>query len=190
MSHDGEIIWQNELSENKIRIISERTSLLMSAILQRAVREGTGVAMRSVYEVTLPLAAKTGTSQDNADAWFAAFNPSLVMVSRVGASLPSVHFFDGRNGSGSALALPLVAITLKNTERNMELRNRLFTPFPLLPPYLAAELECPDYKEKKLMENVIDFFKRDKITFKKDSSASEIKKQTIFQRIFGKKKKK
>jgi penicillin-binding protein 1A len=189
-SHDGEIIWQNELSETRIRVIKERTSQLISAILQRAVNEGTGVAMRSVYGVTLPLAAKTGTSQDNADAWFAAFNPSLVVVSRVGASLPSIHFFDGRNGSGSALALPLVAMTLKSTELNRELRNKLITPFPPLPPELAGELDCPDFKEKKLFENVVDFFKRDKITFRKDTSASEIKKPTIFQRIFGKKKNK
>jgi penicillin-binding protein 1A len=189
-NHEGEVIWKNELSEPGIRVISERTSKLMSAILQRAVNEGTGVAMRSVYGVSMPLAGKTGTSQDNADAWFAAFNPSLVVISRVGASLPSVHFFDGRDGSGSALALPLVAITLKNAERNRLLSNKLITPFPELPPGLAAELDCPDFKEKKLLENVVDFFKKDRVTFKKDTSASEIKKQTILQRIFGKKKNK
>jgi penicillin-binding protein 1A len=186
-SNDGEVIWQNDFSEPKVRVISERTSMLMSAILQRAVNEGTGASVRSVYGVTLPLAGKTGTSQDNADAWFAAFNPALVLVSRVGASLPSVHFFDSKNGTGSALALPLVALTLKNIEGNEELRKKLISPFPDLSPDLAGELDCPYFKEKKLFENVLDFFKRDKVKFNKDSSASEKRKKPFFKRIFGKK---
>jgi penicillin-binding protein 1A len=186
-SHDGEIIWQNDFSEPEIRVITERTSMLMSAILQRAVNEGTGASMRSVYGVTLPQAGKTGTSHDDTDAWFASFNPSLVLVSRVGASLPSVHFFDSRNGTGSALALPLVAMTLKSIEGNPELRNKMISPFPDLPPELAGELDCPYFKEKNLFENVLDLFKRDKVKFNKDSTGSKPRKKSFFKRIFGKK---
>lgn len=186
----GEVIWQNEFSEAKTRVLTERTSLLISAILQRAVREGTGVTMGSVYGVTLPLGGKTGTSQDYADAWFAAFNPTLVLVSRVGASLPSVHFNDGGNGSGSALALPLVAMTLKKIQLNRELMNRLITPFPGLPPELAAELECPDFKEKITHKNFFDFLKRDKTRVNKDTSRTDHKKKSFFQRIFGTRKNK
>ena len=129
-SPDGKIIWQNEFDEPKTRILSERTSQLISAILQRAVREGTGAAMSSVYGVNLPLAGKTGTSQDYADAWFTAFNPKLVIVSRVGASLPSVHFYSGGNGTGSALALPLVALTLKQVQKDPDLTKQLISSFP------------------------------------------------------------
>jgi len=38
------------------------------------------------------------------------------MVARVGAATPAIHFNQGSNGSGSALALPLVARTLKKVE--------------------------------------------------------------------------
>ena len=89
----------------------------MNAILQKAVREGTGSPLGSVYGINMPLAGKTGTTQDYADAWFVAYNPSLVMVSRVGASLPSVHFSSGSNGSGSTLALPLIGLTLKKSRQ-------------------------------------------------------------------------
>ena len=186
-SNEGELIWQNEFSKPGKRAITERTSLLMSAILQRAVNEGTGASMRSVYGVTLPLAGKTGTSQNNADAWFAAFNPKLVMVSRVGASLPSVHFFDNSNGTGSALALPIVAMTLKNIEGNRELRDKLITKFTDLPPDLAEELNCPDFKEKNLFDNVFDIFKRDRAKSYKSSPGSEKEKKSFFRRIFRKK---
>ena len=102
---EGEVIYSNEMTQEKVRIMTERSSQLMSAMLQKAIREGTGVSMSSVYGVDFPLAGKTGTSQDYSDAWFAAFNPGLVIVSRAGASSRAIHFNSGSNGSGSALAL-------------------------------------------------------------------------------------
>ena len=110
---EGNVLWQNDFHQPDERALSERSGLLMGAMLQKAIREGTGASVHSVYGVRIPLAGKTGTSQNYADAWFAAFNPGLVIVSRVGASTPAVHFNSGRYGSGSALALPLVAMTLK-----------------------------------------------------------------------------
>ena len=161
----------------------------MNAILQKAVREGTGSPLSSVYGVNLPLAGKTGTSQDYADAWFVAFNPGLVMVSRVGASLPSVHFNSGSNGSGSALALPLVAMTLKKVEMDPELMKQLITPFPELTPELETELNCPDYREKNVFENIINIFKKEKFSYEKQTNKTETKNKSFFKRIFGKKKK-
>jgi membrane carboxypeptidase/penicillin-binding protein len=108
--------------------------MLMAAMLHKAIREGTGAAVHSVYGVKIPLAGKTGTSQNYADAWFAAFNPGIVIVSRVGASTPSIHFNNGSYGSGSALALPLVAMTLRKVEKEKELMNRINIPFEPLPP--------------------------------------------------------
>jgi len=189
-SSDGELIWQNEFIIGQNPVISVRTSRLISEILQKAVRVGTGAAIGSVYGVNLPLAGKTGTSQDYADAWFAAFNPTLVIVSRVGASLPSVHFHDSGNGTGSALALPLVAITLKKVQKDHELMNRLITPFPVLTPELASEFDCPDYKEHNLFENIFDFFRRDNIKYETDTSASGVRKKSLFKRIFGNRKSK
>jgi penicillin-binding protein 1A len=187
-THDGKVIWQKEPNIVNERVLTERTSRLISSILQKAVNEGTGAQLRSAYGVTLPVAGKTGTSQDYADAWFAAFNPSLVIVTRVGASSPAVHFNNGSYGSGSALALPLVALTLKQLQANLELEGKLITPFPELTPELAAELNCPDFKEKNMVDDVIDFFKKDKKTFDKDGSGAAQKKKPFFKRVFGSKK--
>ena len=192
-SASGEIIWQNEFIEPKTRILSERTTQLICHILQRAVREGTGASMKSVYGVDLPMAGKTGTSQDYADAWFTAFNPKVVIVSRVGASLPSVHFYSGGNGTGSALALPLVAMTLKKVQQNPGLTKQLISSFPALPEELLSELDCPDFKDETFLENFFDIFKKDKDQDKIEKKPGktqkpEKKKKSFFQRIFGKKK--
>ena len=184
-STDGKVIWQNEFSEVKPRVLTERTSILMSSILQKAVMEGTGASMRTVFGVTLPLAGKTGTSQNYADAWFAAVNPKLIIVSRVGASSPSVHFNTGSYGSGSALALPLVALTLKQVQLNPVLREELIADFTDLPPELAGALDCPDFKEKNAFDKFRDLFKKDKINFDTQVNKSKQKKKPFFKRLFG-----
>jgi penicillin-binding protein 1A len=167
----------------------------MSAMLQKAVREGTGAAMSGVYGLTFPWAGKTGTSQSYADAWFGAFNPRLVMVARVGASTPAIHFNQGSNGSGSALALPLVARTLKKVELDPVATENLIAPFPPLPAELQGALDCPDFWQETVMEKVKEFFEKDKKLSEKEKTLAEPdsqpvkkKRKSIFD-IFRRKKK-
>ena len=185
-THDGEIIWQNEFSNVKERVLAERSAVLISAILQKAIREGTGSSMSSVYGVNLPLAGKTGTSQDYSDAWFAAFNPKLVIVTRVGASSRAIHFNNGSDGSGSSLALPLVALTLKKVQDNDTLREQLIAPFPDLPAELSGVLDCPDFKDKNIFDKVRDLFQKEKTYPYKSENKPKQKKKGFFKRLFGK----
>ncbi len=185
-THAGEVIYSRETTDEKVRIMTERTSQLMSAMLQKAVREGTGVSMSSVYGVDFPLAGKTGTSQDYSDAWFAAFNPGLVIVSRAGASSGSIHFNSGSNGSGSALALPLVALTLKKVKQNRSLRESLIMPFPELPPDLAGALDCPDFKDDSLFDIIIDIFGKDEKEYDTPERRVQRRVNSILRKILKK----
>jgi penicillin-binding protein 1A len=185
-TQEGEVIYSNEMTQEKVRIMTEKSSLLMSAMLQKAIREGTGVSMNSVYGVDFPLAGKTGTSQDYSDAWFAAFNPKLVVVSRAGASSGAIHFNNGSYGSGSALALPLVALTLRKVKQDPSLREKLISGFPDLPPELADALDCPDFKEKNFFDRIIDIFERDEKTNKATERKVERKRRGILRKIFKK----
>jgi penicillin-binding protein 1A len=182
----GEEIYSYSETAGKKRIISERSAILISAILQKAIREGTGNPVTAVYGVDIPLAGKTGTSQDYSDAWFAAFNPGLVMVSRVGASSRAVHFSSGTFGSGSALALPLVALTLRKLNQDSEMRRKMITEFPALPPELAGALDCPDFKEKNLFDKIIDIFEKQPGQYRKGERDSEKKIRNFIRRIFKK----
>jgi len=183
---DGGIIWQNEFSDVKERVLTERSAILISAILQKAIREGTGSSLSNVFGINLPLAGKTGTSQNYSDAWFTAFNPKLVIVTRVGASSRAIHFNNGSDGSGSTLALPLVALTLKKLQENDTLTEQLITPFPDLPPELAGALDCPDFKEKNILDKFLDLFKHKKISPDKGVKNAKQKKRNFFNRLFGK----
>lgn len=183
-SADGEVIYQNYFSEARTRVLTESSGLLLSAILRKAVREGTGAPMGTLFGVTAPFAGKTGTSQNYADAWFAAFNPKMTIVARVGASSPGIHFSNGSYGTGSALALPLVALTLKAIVSDTEASEKLIAPFPELPPELEGALDCPDFKEDSFFDNFLDLFKKKEIIFNTDSVKAERKKKSFLQRIF------
>lgn len=185
-TYDGEIIWQNDFPGVKKRVMTERTAILISEILQKAIREGTGSSMRSEYGIRFPMAGKTGTSQDYSDAWFAAFNPKLTIVTRVGASSMKIHFNNGSNGSGSALALPLVALTLKKMQDNDTLRAQFSAYFRAMPPELEGALDCPDFKEKNLLGKFLDLFQKKRKLPDENADSTKKRKKGFFKRIFGK----
>ena len=178
---DGRILWQYMPPRRSDRVLSERSATLMAAMLEKAIREGTGASVHSAYGVKVPLAGKTGTSQNYADAWFAAFNPAMVIVSRVGASTPSIHFNSGSYGSGSALALPLVALTLKKVEKNKEIMSVINTPFAPLPPELEMTLDCPDFREKSFFDRLFDIFRDNNIDYQKETRRRRIFRGRIFR---------
>jgi len=149
--------------------------------------------MKNVYGVQLPLAGKTGTSQNYADAWFVAYNPKLVMITRVGATMPSIHFNNGANGSGSTLALPIIAKTLQKAQKNKSIKNKYFTAFAELPTEYEFVLDCDDYVETTDIEKLFKgIFKNKNTTFEKASKKAARKakrknKKSFFKRLFGKK---
>ena len=161
---DGTVIYKNRLLKpmEKDRVLSKNTSQLLTAMLQKAINEGTGRALKNTYGITVPLAGKTGTSQDYADAWFAAYTPKLVMVTRVGASSPAIRFNTGANGAGSKLALPIVGKILRHVQTKY---RKAFAP---LPETIADALNCEDYLDDSNFDLFFErLFKRDKVTLER-----------------------
>ncbi|UZR99264.1 transglycosylase domain-containing protein [Chondrinema litorale] len=188
-TQDGEVLYEHKSEKSEDQVLSDKTTSLMNAILQKAINEGTGTSMRTVYSVQFPLAGKTGTSQDYSDAWFVGYNPSLLMVSRVGASLPVIRFNSGANGSGSTLALPLVARTLQKAQQNDTLRTEFSTAFAALPEEYAGALDCSDFVEDGAVEKFFDLFKKKETTLEKEQKRAQRKKNNPIKKIFGKKDK-
>lgn len=189
---EGKVLYQNKLLKSDQRVLQKQSADLLNGILQKAIQEGTGKSVRDVYGITLPLAGKTGTSQDYADAWFIAYNPNLVLATRVGTSLPSIHFNKGANGSGSTLALPLIAKTLEKVQKNSRLRKQFSTSFEVSTIEYENALNCEDYLEDSAFETFIDgIFTSERTTFERASKKAERKekkknKKSFLKRIFGK----
>ena len=107
---DGKELYKAK-KPGSVKAISEASAAQLIAMLQRAVDQGTGAALRSRFGLSGPYAGKTGTSQDYSDAWFVACTPGLVVGAWVGAFDPEVHF-NSALGTGGSLALPIVGAGL------------------------------------------------------------------------------
>jgi penicillin-binding protein 1A len=167
----------------KTRVLADEVAGQINEILEKAINEGTGRAIRSTYGVSIPFAGKTGTSQDFADAWFVGYNSNLVMVSRVGASYPSIHFNNGSLGSGGRLALPLIgktlAIALKDPNFRKQMQNSTLLSSKLI--------DCEDYKEDSFIDDVFDIFKKKETSLDKEKKKAKRKRKVkgFFKDLFG-----
>jgi penicillin-binding protein 1A len=117
------------------------------------------------------------------------------MASRVGAPYPAIHFSSGSNGSGSALALPIVARTLQNVQRSSGLKNRFFPPFDPVGEQYAEVLACADFIDDSEIEKMFEsVFSSQVTTFEKAARKAQRKarkneKKGFFQRLFKRDKK-
>ena len=96
------------------RVIEARNAWLMGSMMRDVVRRGTG--RRAMQLGRHDLAGKTGTTNDQRDAWFCGFNPSLVAVAWVGYD---DHRPLGARETGSRAALPMWIAYMKVALENV-----------------------------------------------------------------------
>ena len=89
--------------------ISKETAYQMTSILRGAVERGTAKKLKSLK---VPLAGKTGTTNDNFDAWFIGFSSNLVIGVYIGFDNPKTL---GKYETGSKVALPVFKSFVENT---------------------------------------------------------------------------
>ena len=87
--------------------MSEETAYQMTSILSGAVQRGTAKKLKSL---NVPIAGKTGTTNNNFDAWFIGFSSNLVIGVYVGFDNPKTL---GKFETGSKAALPIFKILLR-----------------------------------------------------------------------------
>ena len=97
------------------------------------------------YELTNPIAGKTGTTQNNSDGWFMGMVPNLVTGVWVGGEERSVHFKTITYGQGAAMALPIWGLYMKKNYANEELgiSDGAF----VKPSGMSINLDCTKIKE-------------------------------------------
>lgn len=84
------------------RVIDARNAFVMTSIMQDVVRAGTASKARALGRNDL--AGKTGTTNEQVDAWFAGFTPRLAAVAWVGFDAPRSL---GGGETGAQAALPI-----------------------------------------------------------------------------------
>jgi len=96
------------------RAIDPRNAWIMTSLLKDVIKVGT--ATRALVLNRTDLAGKTGTTNENVDAWFCGFNAAMVGVAWIGFDQPRTL---GANETGAVAALPMwisyMAKALKGT---------------------------------------------------------------------------
>ena len=94
-------------------VISAESAHKMLYMLKGVVDGGTGGRIRYRHNLKCEMGAKTGTTNNNSDAWFMGFTPSLVSGVWVGGDDRDIHFDSMRMGQGATMALPIWAYYMK-----------------------------------------------------------------------------
>ena len=89
------------IRDNYKQAISKETAYQILSILEGVVQRGTG---KKLKDLRVPLAGKTGTTNDNYDAWFIGATSNLVVGVYIGFDNPKTL---GRYETGARAALPI-----------------------------------------------------------------------------------
>lgn len=95
-TEDGEFSHFSSASSPRF---NEANVYLLQTALQGATRSGTAKSLRSLLPARLPVAGKTGTSNDLRDSWFAGFSGDLLAVAWVGTDNNAKTPLTGASGA-------------------------------------------------------------------------------------------
>ena len=89
------------LKDNSKQVMSKETAYQILSILEGTVQRGTGKKLR---DLNVPLAGKTGTTNNNYDAWFIGATSNLIVGVYIGFDIPKSL---GKYETGAKAALPI-----------------------------------------------------------------------------------
>jgi penicillin-binding protein 1A len=127
----GEVLYESTHVEHEV--VRPSTAFLITSMLEDVVDAGTGSQVRRIG-FRLPVAGKTGTTNDYRDAWFVGYTPRLVTGVWVGYDQPRTIIPDGY---AAQLAVPMWARFMISATRGESAER--FT----APRSVAAATICP-----------------------------------------------
>lgn len=152
---EGNVIAQFQPRMNEV--ISEESAHKMLYMLKAVVDGGTASRLRFKYGLKGSIAGKTGTTNNNSDAWFMGITPTLVNACWVGGDDRDIHFDTMFYGQGAAMALPIFALYMQKVYADPQLGYNEDASFDLPDGYdpcsfVGEALESSDNDFEELFE--------------------------------------
>ncbi|XDZ65002.1 penicillin-binding protein 1A [Alphaproteobacteria bacterium LSUCC0684] len=97
----GEVLVPPTLPDTRRRVTDKASAYQMVTMLEGVIKRGTG---RMIGDPGFAVAGKTGTTNDNTNAWFVGFTPDLVVGVYIGYDTPRPL---GKRETGSTAAVPV-----------------------------------------------------------------------------------
>jgi penicillin-binding protein 2D len=99
----GRTVWTAQPKPPELAI-DPRVAFIVRDIMREAVERGTGSWVRRLVDPRVPVAGKTGTTNDNTDVWFVGMTPELVAGVWLGFDQPRPI---ARGAAGGTYAAPI-----------------------------------------------------------------------------------
>lgn len=173
---EGNMLYSDSSHEPENTVLSEDIAQTILAMMQGVVDRGTAKSLRSIWKFEEDFVGKTGTTQNNTDAWFIGMSPKLIAGVWVGGDNPIVRFKTTTYGQGAYSALPVFANffqKLYKDEKYSYLKNEKFN----ISDSILSQLNCNDFDEEG-EPRIFELFK------KEDEDIGE-----FIKRLFGRKRK-
>lgn len=155
--NEGNLIAQFQPRMNEV--ISEESAHKMLYMLKAVVDGGTAGRLRFRYGFTGELGGKTGTTNNNSDAWFMGLTPTLVSGVWVGGDDRDIHFDSMAMGQGATMALPVFALYMQRVYKDKRLgynQNAVFDIPAGYNPCVADESGLQDLDDGTSIEDVFE----------------------------------
>jgi len=133
-------------------VISEEQAFLMINLLQGVINTGTGMRLRSTYELKNEMGGKTGTTQNHSNGWFMGVTPNLVAGVWTGWEDQAIHFEDLNLGQGANMALPVFGIFMQKLNADKDLGVMSNDTFEA-PANITVDLDCDKAKNQEQNRN-------------------------------------
>ena len=136
---------------------SLETRQIMLEMMKSTINSGTASRIRSTYNLPNAIAGKTGTTQDNKDAWFVGITPKLVHITWVGLDNYELGFKNTSLGQGANAALPMFAIFMQKLNKDNQFSEITKAQFEPPSANVLLKLDCDPIKKdgflKRLFKN-------------------------------------
>lgn len=140
---NGNVIYSTEPYVKEV--LSSNVAYETLKMMKNVIDRGTGGSLRGTYRkwggFTMPMAGKTGTTQNNSDGWFMGLTPDLVTGVWVGAEDRAVRFRSMEWGQGARMALPIYGYYMQKAYANKKL-NLSTEDFPQPAGYDPMQFSC------------------------------------------------
>ena len=151
------VLTQYKPKRAKTPAFSEETRQIMLEMMKSTVNMGTASRLRTTYKLKNDMAGKTGTTQKNKDAWFAALTPKMVHITWVGLDNHEIGFRSTTLGQGANAALPIFAKFMQELNRHPSYDTLTKARFEEPHPEIVRLLDCDPVKRdgffKRLFKN-------------------------------------
>ncbi|MBP3942366.1 penicillin-binding protein [Sphingobacteriaceae bacterium WQ 2009] len=111
-----------EKAPKVVKALNSETAYIMVDMLKKVVNGGTASRIQWKFGLRNPIGGKTGTTNDNSDAWFMGITPELVSGVWTGAEDRGISFYSMSAGQGANAAMPIFALYMKKVYADPKLK--------------------------------------------------------------------